>query len=179
MFVFPGESSFAVCLDSVRKASVWPLCLSGLNCLITVIIWTGRKNHLAPWHHAGLILRGGGALKNKRGFCEGLQRMPGVWSTGLWCIHSHIQDSPHAYTAYIHSHVIRIPHVSGTFRCYQMKKLHVRASVQSEEGPGGCVTYSWLSWWSPSPISPLRTITWVGSKTSSLPFHLLQLTHPV
>lgn len=58
MFVFPGESSFAVCLDSVRKASAWPLCLSGLNCLITVIIWTGRKNHLAPWHHAGQGRRG-------------------------------------------------------------------------------------------------------------------------
>lgn len=41
MFALPNESSFEVCESS------WPLCLSGLNCLITVIIWTGSK---FTWH---------------------------------------------------------------------------------------------------------------------------------
>lgn len=85
---------------------------------------------------------GGGGGSFFCGCCVGLQRM----NEDAWCVihrlvmcsHTHM----HAYTAYIHLHVIRIPHVSGTFRCYQMKKLYVRALVRSEEGPGGCVTYS-------------------------------------
>lgn len=133
----------------VRKASSWPLCLSGLNCLITVIIWTGSE---ITWH-PDTMLASQKEKKKKRSFEKNLSRgwmkMPGVWSTGLWCTHTHTQDSPHAYTVHPLA-CIWIPHVSGTFRSYQMKKLDVRASVPSEEGPRAV----WLIHDSPGALRP-------------------------
>lgn len=153
MFALPNESSFAVCEGS------WPLCLSGLNCLITVIIWTGSK---FTWHADTMLAwlkkknqkerKKKNPLKNwvdVAGVSRGWMKMPDVWTRGLWCIHTHTQDSPHAYTVYPLA-CIWIPHVSRTFRCYQMKKLHVRASVPSEEGPGAV----WLIHDSPGAPCP-------------------------
>lgn len=153
MFALPNESSFAVC------ESCWPVCLSGLNCLITVIIWTGSK---FTWH-ADTMLAGLVKKKNRKKERNKilwktewmLQGSPEdewrclMWTRGLWCIHTHTQDSPHAYTVYPLA-CIWIPHVSRTFRCYQMKKLHVRASVPSEEGPGAV----WLIHDSPGAPCP-------------------------
>ncbi len=137
----------------VRKASSWPLCLSGLNCLITVIIWTGSR---ITWHPdtmlALLTCTKKRALKHWVDVAQvsrGWMKMPAVWSTGLWCIYTHTQDSLHACTVYPLA-CMWIPNVSRTFRCYQMKKLHVRASVPSEEGPGAV----WLIYDSPHALCP-------------------------
>ena len=150
----------------VREASSWPLCLSGLNCLITVIIWTGSR---ITWHPDTTLALLRDKKKRRRrkkkekhfekpsGCCGGLWRMNEdalvcVWSTGvvMYPHHIHEEDRPHAYSAAHPLACIWIPHVSRTFRRYQMKKLHVRASVPSEEGPGAV----WLIHDSPGALRP-------------------------
>lgn len=150
----------------VGKASSWPLCLSGLNCLITVIIWTGSK---ISWHPDIMLALLGGKKKRKK------KTEKVLWKPE-WMMRGSPEDEwrclvcdPQGCDVFTHKHktarmhtvfplaCIWIPHVSRTFRCYQMKKLDVRASVPSEEGPGAV----WLIHDSPGALRP-------GSPRSSL-----------
>lgn len=164
MLVFPGESSFA---------SSWPPCLSGLNCLITVIIWPGSRN-LAHRRHAGFSECFEKA--SLQGSLEDEARCP-VSDPRAAASHTHAQDCPHAYTVYPLA-CIWIPCVFRTFRCYHMKRLHVRGSVPSEEGPGGCVTYSWLPRCSASRVSLLHSNPcWLTDRLFA--FSYAAVAHPV
>lgn len=128
----------------VRKASPWPPCLSGLNCLITVIIWTGSE---ITWHPDTMLA----LLKEKKkkklwklswccGVSKGWMKTPGVWSTDLWDVLTYIQQTARMHIQYIHLHVSEFPTSPGHFgaiRCQSLGTFRGRST--------SCVTYSWLS----------------------------------
>lgn len=86
-----------------------------------------------------------------RGCTVGLQRMNEDARCGIHRTHTRCtQHSPHACTPYPHA-CTWIPRICRTFQGYHMKRLGVRASVASEEGPGAV----WLIHDSPGALHPL------------------------
>lgn len=151
----------------VREASSWPRCLSALNCLITVIIWTGSR---VSWHPDTMLALLGTQEKKrsfeKLGVCC---RVSGGWMKMLllWCSHSHTQHSPHAYTVYVHLHVSEFPTSPGHFAALRWNGSMSEAGYLQRKVQGRCDLFMTLR-----PGSVRCALEPVPAHT---PFHVLRL----